>query len=164
MRVLEIVQDGVLPLRLGMTPDDAEGALGPADERLRSWLQFDTMWWFGAALQADFDGDGRLGRIGVTWTPGRISARLGDLDLFRVPADDVVEQLSPALGAGERDTLGYEHCWPERTFSLWRIPPPADESAEFRGGRYWTAAFTWTTVFLREAEQRAAVRRVDAVG
>ena len=126
---------------------------------MRSFLHFETLWWLGAALQADFDGDGRMGRVGVTWTPRHISARVGDLDLFRTLADDVSAQLDSALGAGERDERGYQHAWPATRFSIWRIPPPADESEEFRGGRYWTAAFSWTDEFVREAADRAAVRR-----
>ena len=165
MRMLEVVPGtGVLPLRLGMTGDEAEAALGPAEERLRSWLHFDTLWWHGAALQADFDGHGQMGRVGLTWTPDLVSARVGDLDLFQTPADVVTARLAESLGQGERDVRDYEHRWPDHRFSLWRIPPPADESAEFRGGQFWTAAFSWTDRFARETAERAALRRVDPVG
>jgi hypothetical protein len=81
------------------------------------------------------------------------------IDLFQVPADEVVDALSARLGPGKRDPREYEHRWPEHRFSLWRIPEPDDDSEEFRGGLYWTAAFSWTDAFAREAERRAAVRR-----
>lgn len=165
VRVLEVLPgEGAARLRLGMTMAEAEQVAGPPETAVRGWLQFDRWSWHHNALQAEFDGDGNLGELVVTWVRRQVSARVLDVDLFEQPAPVVVARLEDLLGPGTSDGRGFSYAWPGLRFVLWRVAPPGGGGEELRRGQFWETASSTTEAYAVEAAGRAAVRRDDLVG
>ena len=141
---MEVVLDpprGVGPLRLGMTPDEARAALetlgvpapasgGELALHLDSGLGFSVGFGAGATL-------GRVNAIEV-WRPReRDVVRYRDVDVFGLPALEVVERLRQYVDVTPNDDDGFTAR--ELYLALWR-PFAADDDPDDAEGYFFQSA------------------------
>ncbi|MGP3634422.1 hypothetical protein ACTU45_13800 [Streptomyces sp. 24-1644] len=136
---LEVVPpEGVGPVRIGMTMDEARSALAaiegyepgpPGSESLTATYAS------GMSIELEPAPGGTLGAIQVyrPYAPLRVEYR--GIDLLRTPAARVVEQLG-ALTELEEDEGGRSYVASDLLLSLWR-PFVDDDNSEEEQGHYF---------------------------
>ncbi|MGW8884438.1 hypothetical protein [Streptomyces sp. NPDC055749] len=135
---LEVVPpEGVGPVRIGMTMDEARAALAaiegyvPATAPDSLTATYDS----GMSIELEPAPGGTLGAIQVyrPYAPLRVEYR--GIDLLRTPAAQVVEQLG-ALTELEEDEGGRSYVASDLLLSLWR-PFVEDEDPDEEQGHYF---------------------------
>ena len=135
---LEVVPpDGVGPVRIGMTMDEAKAALAaiegyvPATAPGTLTATYDS----GMSIELEPAADGTLGAIQVYRPHGPLRVEYQGIDLLRTPAAQVVEQLGALTGL-EEDEGGRSYVASDLLLSLWR-PFVEDENPDEEQGHYF---------------------------
>ncbi|WP_282698367.1 hypothetical protein [Streptomyces sp. CC208A] len=133
--IIDVVPpDRIGPITLGMTIDDAEAAFrtlegfqGAEESRVpvRGQANYDS----GMSIHAHVGSGGLVNAIEVFRPHRTVSLRLYDIDVFGLPADDVVERLRQYVETEEEEG-GCMIVAPSLLIALWRPFVASDESDE----------------------------------
>jgi hypothetical protein len=136
--ILEVVpSEGVGPVRIGMTMDEARSALATIDgyqppSKLDSVsASYDG----GLSIELEPASGGTVGAIQVYRPYGAVRVEYQGIDLLRTPAARVVDQLA-AIAELDDDEGGCSYVAPELLLALWR-PFVEDENPDEEQGHYF---------------------------
>lgn len=136
--ILEVVPpEGVGPIRIGMSMDEARGALAviegfhPPSGQQNATAAYDS----GMSIELEPAPGDTVGAIQVYRPHGAVRVQYQGIDLLRTPAARVVEQLA-AITELEDDEGGRSYVAPQLLLALWR-PFVEDEDPGEEQGHYF---------------------------
>jgi len=145
MRVDVVPLVGIGPVRLGMTRDQVRAAVDMPPFSFRKGAEVDAF--YNNALQVFYAADcPTVEFVEVSLGP-ELEPWLDDLDLSRVPVDEVVASVSKAATVDDRDPeQGLSYVFPALGLSLWRRTLP--ESPADLEGRYFDTVSVGTAGYF----------------
>lgn len=154
MIAIEIMPlEGVGPLRLGATREEARAAMARAGLALNS-SRDDSDYYCSSSIQVEHGPDNRVWFIGVSHSRAYRAVYRG-MDVFRLSAEDLFALAAEADRSGPHDYSADEYCFPNQILTLWA----AETQYDYEGPELIPV---WAQVGVGDELYKAAVAALSA--
>ncbi|MFC0682906.1 hypothetical protein ACFFGH_34190 [Lysobacter korlensis] len=119
--------EGVGPIRLGVTREDARGAMARAGLPLNS-SHGDSDYYCSSSIQVEHGPDSRVWFVGVSHSHAYRAVYRG-VDVFRLSAEELFALAAVADQSGPHGYSADEYCFPKQILTLWA----ADTQYDYEG-------------------------------
>ena len=120
-----VPHEGIGPVKLGMTRDEVDAALGEPGNGFTP----DEQYWRSSAVHVCFDGNGRAEFIEVSAVEA-LQARLNDVPILEIDAEETLALLTALAPVNPDDReLGYTYEFPDLELAVWRPVLPEEGDA-----------------------------------